>query len=71
MSYKLDLPSDSRLHPTFHVSYLEAKHGQHVASVATLPSMDSEGILNPEPIVVLQERVHHLRSRIVTQVLVQ
>ena len=33
--------------------------------------MDSEGIIRPEPIVVLQERSHQLMHRTVTQVLIQ
>ena len=37
----------------------------------SLPPMDSEGILRPEPVVVLQERTHQLRNRFITQVLVQ
>ena len=71
VSYKLDLPSDSKLHSTFHVSCLKAKLGQHVAAIPTLPAVDAEGILNPEPIAVLQERSHQLRNRTVTQVLIQ
>ena len=70
VSYKLDLPSNSKLHPTFHVSYLNAKLGQHVAAIPTLPSIDVEGILSLEPIDVLQERSHQLRNRTVTQVLI-
>ena len=53
LSYKLDLPSNSKLHPTFNVSCLKEKLGQHVSALPTLPPVDSEGILSLEPIVVL------------------
>jgi len=33
--------------------------------------MDSNGTLNPEPIAILQDRTYQLRSRTITQVLVQ
>ena len=53
VSYKLDLPLNSKLCPTFHVSYVKEKLGQHVAAIPTLPSIDAKGILSPEPIDVL------------------
>ena len=55
LSYRLDLPPDSRIHPTFHVSCLKEKLGS----------------LSLEPMAVLQTRTHNLRSRTITQVLVQ
>ena len=71
VSYKLDLPPESKLHSNFHVSCLKQRLGQHVVPLPSLPPMDSEGILRPEPVVVLQERTHQLRNRFITQVLVQ
>ena len=40
MSYKLDLPPESKVHLVFHVSCLKMKLGQHVTPIPTLPPVD-------------------------------
>ena len=52
VAYKLHQPSGSQIHPIFHVSCLKAKLAQQVTPCTTLPAVNSEGILNPEPIAV-------------------
>ena len=71
VSYKLALPSKSRLHPVFHVSCLKMKLGPNVQSMPTLPPVDEEGQVSCEPITVLQSRTKSLRSRVISEVLVQ
>jgi len=47
------------------------KLGPNVHSMPTLPSVDEEGQVSSEPIVVLQLRTKALRSRVIIEVLVQ
>ena len=71
VSYKLDLPEGSQIHPVFHVSNLKAKLGTNVIPRPALPAVSAEHILVPQPMAVLDTRTHQLRSRLITEVLVQ
>ena len=71
VSYKLDLPAGSQIHPVFHVSNLKAKLGAQVVPRPALPAMTVDQIPNLEPVAILATRSHQLRSRLITQVLVQ
>ena len=50
MSYELDLPAGSQIHPVFHVSNLKAKLGAQVVPRPALPAMTVDQI----PIINLE-----------------
>ena len=72
VSYKLDLPLGSLIHPMFHVSNLKAKLGNQVVPRPSLLAINADMVvLTPEPVLIMDKKSIKLRSRTVTQVLVQ
>ena len=66
VAYKQDLTAGYAIHPVFHVSCLKAKLGKHNVSMPLLPSVNSQGILTPKPVAILQTRSGKLRNRTIT-----
>ena len=71
VAYKLDLPGSVKLHPVFHVSLLKKKLGQQVTPIPTLPPVSDEGMLQMEPVAVLERRMVKRNNKAVVQWLVQ
>jgi hypothetical protein len=68
VTYQLTLPSHSKLHPVFHVSYLKKVIGTKCQTQTNLPELDEEGSIWLQPEAVLDQ---HERQRTIKEVLVQ
>ncbi|GFS46186.1 hypothetical protein Acr_00g0100660 [Actinidia rufa] len=71
VAYELKLPDSAHIHPVFHVSLLKKKLGQHVTPNPILPPVSDEGVLQMEPVAVLDRRMVKRNNEAVVQWLVQ
>jgi hypothetical protein len=70
VAYKLNLPSQSLIHPVFHVSCLKQKLGHQAKPLPTLPPTDKHGEIHPEPENIVNRHMVKKNGRAITEVLV-
>jgi hypothetical protein len=71
VAYQLALPSQSKLHPVFHVSCLKKVIGTRCQIQTNLSELAEEGSIWIQPEAFLNQRECRLRQRTIKEVLVQ
>ena len=70
MAYKVELPT-SRVHPVFHVSYLNKVIGDKLPIQTIFPKLYEEGKIILEPEAVMETRTRQLRNRSILEYLIK
>jgi hypothetical protein len=71
VAYQLSLPSQSKLHPVFHVSCLKKVIATRCHIQTNLLELAEEGSIWLQPEAVLDQREHRLHQRTIKKVLVK
>lgn len=71
VAYELQLPSDARVHPVFHVSQLKKHVGSKDRVSTTIPPMDLDGKFLLVPVKILDKRVVKRNNTAMGQWLIQ
>jgi hypothetical protein len=71
MAYKLELPTSSRVHPVFHVSFLKKVIGDKIPVQTILPELEEEGKIILEPEAITDTRIRQLRNRSISKYLIK
>ena len=70
VAYKLQLPSDSLIHPVSHVSQLKKCKGP-VQKMGALPQIGKDGLLYVHPVAILDRKLGKLNNKAAVYILVQ
>jgi hypothetical protein len=71
VAYKLALPSHSKIHPVFHVSYLKKMVRSNCWVQTNLLDLDEKGSIWLHLEAILDKCEHHLYQRMIQEVLIQ